>query len=147
MSTKLAWIKHAYPEHTGGGCMVDILTLPNNLALVVSDEYVGLYKDAEAFYNDEGEACLEGFWTSPHAPEAGYPCDHGEGVTVINPEQGTSRVEVEALAEDALNAACRLIQDRIGQTDGGLAGMFFSGDEVQAKLCAYIRAELQAKGV
>lgn len=37
--------------------------------------------------------------------------------------------EIDQLAEDALNALCLFVQDRIGQTDGGNASMFWSGHE------------------
>lgn len=50
--------------------------------------------------------------------------------------------DVEDLAEDALNIACLMIQNRIGQGDGGLAGIVFSDDEVKNKFAEYIRAEI-----
>ena len=37
--------------------------------------------------------------------------------------------EIENLAEDALNALCLFVQQRIGQTDGGFASMFWDGRE------------------
>jgi hypothetical protein len=57
--------------------------------------------------------------------------------------------EIEALAEDALNAACLEIQKKLGVTDGGVAGVFFSGDEgddVRAHFNYYIRLELNWMG-
>lgn len=39
-----------------------------------------------------------------------------------------SEKQLENVLEDALNAACASIQDAIGQTDGGVAGIFFSGN-------------------
>ena len=53
--------------------------------------------------------------------------------------------EIERLAEDALNAACKCIQDRLGQTDGGLAGMWFSDEDAHRWFGDYIRAELAEK--
>lgn len=50
--------------------------------------------------------------------------------------------KIDDLAEEALNAACLLIQDSIGQTDGGVAGMFFSDNEVKEKFKEYIRLEM-----
>ena len=128
MSEKLYWAKKHHAENTGGGCIVDIIELQNGLTVCISDEYVGLYRDPEAFWEDGNE--LEGFWMTRHTK-----CP----VATEN--------EVEALADEALDAACKLIQDRIGQTDGGIAGFYFSGEEVQAKLCGYIRAELKEKGI
>ena len=37
--------------------------------------------------------------------------------------------EIDNLAEDALNALCLYVQQRIGQTDGGVASMYWSGRE------------------
>jgi hypothetical protein len=37
--------------------------------------------------------------------------------------------EIENLAEDALNALCLFVQQRIGQNDGGFASMFWDGRE------------------
>lgn len=52
--------------------------------------------------------------------------------------------DIESLIEEALNAACRSIQDRIGQTDGGIAGMYFSGgnrDDFDKLFRQYIETE------
>lgn len=50
--------------------------------------------------------------------------------------------EIDNLAENALNAACLVIQDALGVTSGDLAGHFFSDGEVKDKLMDYIRSEL-----
>lgn len=55
---------------------------------------------------------------------------------------------VERMCEDALNAACLSIQERVGESDGGLAGILFSGSGKQALFDAisdYVWAELRAK--
>ena len=52
---------------------------------------------------------------------------------------------IDSLAEDALNAACLSIQDALGQTDGGAAGIFFSGDaeeKIKEILREYVRFEI-----
>lgn len=36
--------------------------------------------------------------------------------------------EIDDVLEEALNSACFTIQKAIGQTDGGVAGVFFTGD-------------------
>lgn len=41
---------------------------------------------------------------------------------------------VEDAVEDAINAGCRRIQDYLGVTDGGFAGVYFSGLEHRKKL-------------
>lgn len=56
--------------------------------------------------------------------------------------------DVKNLAEDALNEACRHIQDVIGVETGDLASMFFSGknqDLIQEILSRYIQSELTLK--
>lgn len=52
--------------------------------------------------------------------------------------------EIEALAEEALNKAVLLIQERMGIQTGDLAGVFFSGED-PARFEAYIRSELSMK--
>jgi len=52
------------------------------------------------------------------------------------------------LAADALNAACLHIQEKLGQDDGGVAGIFFSGPEgeqVVRLFMNYIQLELSMK--
>jgi len=56
-----------------------------------------------------------------------------------------SDAEIKELADDALSAACKFIQDRLGQDDGGVAGHFFSGENretVERVLSDYIKTEL-----
>jgi hypothetical protein len=35
--------------------------------------------------------------------------------------------DIERIADAALDVLCRFVQDEIGQTDGGIAGIFWSG--------------------
>ena len=54
--------------------------------------------------------------------------------------------DVHLIAENALNAAILSIQDELGQTDGGVAGIYFSGDRekiVLDILKSYIRTEIE----
>jgi len=53
------------------------------------------------------------------------------------------KINVKELAEEALNAACKLMQDRLGVTDGGFASAFFSDDQVQDVFVEYINAEVE----
>lgn len=55
----------------------------------------------------------------------------------------TDKGDVKGLAEEALDAACLVIQNKLGQTDGGVAGHFFSDNRVQERLMAYIQTEIQ----
>jgi len=48
--------------NTGGGCMVDVLTLSNNKVLCLSDEYAGLYNSIDDMLEDDGTKCLNGFY-------------------------------------------------------------------------------------
>ena len=49
---------------------------------------------------------------------------------------------IKDLAREALDAACLLIQERLGVETGDLAGMFFDDDRVEDSLRNYIRSEL-----
>ena len=56
--------------------------------------------------------------------------------------------QVRWLADQALNEACRHIQDALGIKTGDVAGMFFSGDnkdQIEEILREYISLELQIK--
>jgi hypothetical protein len=65
----------------------------------------------------------------------------------------TAEVVLKAAREQDLDAACIIIQDAIGQTDGGVAGMFFSDLDTPAewgtftvserleRLCNYVLME------
>jgi hypothetical protein len=48
--------------NTGGGCMVDVLTLKNGQVLCLSDEYAGLYNSIDDMLEDDGTKCINGFW-------------------------------------------------------------------------------------
>jgi hypothetical protein len=48
--------------NTGGGCMVDVLTLSTGKVLCISDEYVGLYHSVDDMLEDDGTKCIQGFW-------------------------------------------------------------------------------------
>jgi hypothetical protein len=52
--------------------------------------------------------------------------------------------EIDNLAEDALNALCLFVQERIGQTDGGNASMYWSGREEIIQ--DYVEYEVVMKG-
>ncbi len=52
--------------------------------------------------------------------------------------------QIKELAEEALNKAVLLIQERMGIQTGDVAGVFFSGED-PARFEAYIRTELSMK--
>lgn len=56
--------------------------------------------------------------------------------------------QIEEITEEALNAMCASVQDAIGQTDGGFAGIYFSGDNhlIKQIIKDYIRGEI-SRGV
>jgi len=83
--------------------------------------------------------------------EAGAPCPAGEctacgALSYLVPAQGDAAqggdVNVQGLANDALDAACLLIQRALGVTDGGLAALVFSDGKAAELLCEYIRSEI-----
>jgi hypothetical protein len=56
-----------------------------------------------------------------------------------------TQTEITDIAEHALNAAVLHIQDHLGQTDGGVAGIYFSGDKehlIIEILRSYITTEI-----
>ena len=59
-----------------------------------------------------------------------------------------TEAENDRLAEEALDAACRAIQDRLGISDGLLASLFFTGDNLETVLAVfrqYIQAEREGQ--
>jgi hypothetical protein len=53
--------------------------------------------------------------------------------------------EIETLADEALNEAVRLIQDKLGVQTGDFAGMYFDNDRwkvMQQVLAGYIVSEI-----
>lgn len=50
---------------------------------------------------------------------------------------------VDTIVDNALNDACLSIQTAVGQTDGGYAGIFFSGDNATAFLRQYVLDEME----
>lgn len=60
----------------------------------------------------------------------------------------THNKEIQLMAERALNAAIFSIQEELGQTDGGVAGIYFSGDKehlITQILKDYITTEIMFK--
>jgi hypothetical protein len=54
-----------------------------------------------------------------------------------------TKEELENIASEALNALCLSVQEAIGQTDGGVAGLYFSGDHLINEIINdYIRTEI-----
>lgn len=49
---------------------------------------------------------------------------------------------IDELAEEALNAACYLMQTKLGVNDGGYASIIFSGGEVKQRFIDYINGEI-----
>ena len=57
--------------------------------------------------------------------------------------------EIHAMAERALDAACLSIQDNLGQEDGSIAGVYFSGHREEIILDilkSYIQTEINFAG-
>lgn len=55
------------------------------------------------------------------------------------------RHEIESIVDDALNAAIASIQAAVGQPDGGLAALWFTGEReavIKAILTDYARVEI-----
>ncbi len=53
--------------------------------------------------------------------------------------------KIDSLTDDALNAAVATIQSALGQSDGGFAALWFTGERealLRSMLADYVRAEL-----
>lgn len=61
-------------------------------------------------------------------------------------EHDEMKKKVDEIVEDALNAACFSVQTQLDVTDGGLAGIMFSGDDERLafsdSMIEYVKAEL-----
>lgn len=58
----MVYIVKTEQYNTGGGCMVDVLTLSTGKVVCISDEYVGLYHSVDDMLEDDGTKCINGFW-------------------------------------------------------------------------------------
>lgn len=57
-----------------------------------------------------------------------------------------TQTEIQDIADEALNAACRVVQERLGVPNGDLAAHYFQGHTERAiddVLRGYIRHEIQ----
>ena len=57
--------------------------------------------------------------------------------------------EIQDIADEALNAACRVVQERLGIKSGDLAALYFQGRTervITDILRGYIRTEIQEGG-
>jgi hypothetical protein len=58
-----------------------------------------------------------------------------------------SKTQIEIIVEDGVNAMYAAIQEKMGQTDGGVAGVYHSGSEVEAMLVKffqeYVKTEIR----
>lgn len=60
-----------------------------------------------------------------------------------------TRNEINDLADEALNVACKHIQDKLGVKFGDVAGLYFSGpvdEQIRIILAGYIKSELNWMG-
>lgn len=58
-----SFIKEIATENTGGGCMVDFVTMTDGRVLSLNDEAIGVYASKEAFYDaDDGDKALKFMW-------------------------------------------------------------------------------------
>ena len=55
------YIEKVESMDTGGMTIVDFVTLKDKKVICISDEYIGLYKDMDSFFEDEN-GFINGFW-------------------------------------------------------------------------------------
>ena len=73
----------------------------------------------------------------------GQPAVNAAGQAATQQGVPLNDADVAALANDALDAACQVIQSALGVEYGDNASIFFSDDLVLSTFSAYIHAELQ----
>jgi hypothetical protein len=92
-------------------------------------------------------------WGEEESPDICPSCgntDKQQTVYQTNQKENTIKTytqnEINAIADAAFNHAILHIQDHLGQTDGGVAGIYFSGNRekiVLDILKSYIRTEIE----
>jgi hypothetical protein len=55
----------------------------------------------------------------------------------------TCKLMIDALVEEAVNAACKMIQDRLGVKTGDVAAAVLSDGAIERELVRYVHAELE----
>jgi hypothetical protein len=124
---KTEFVESVSCENTGGGCYVDFVTLKDGRVLGINEEYVVLYDS------------MDDVWEGEHKERPAMK---------IPPKKLMSDEQMANLATEAADVAIAHIQAKIGQTDGGFAGDFFSNDEqwntLTTVLFDYLNAELKS---
>ena len=127
---KTEYIQKIDTVNTGGGCMVDLITLNDGRVIGLNDECAVLYDNIEDFYYEGGSRSLFAFW--------------------IPRIERMSSAKIADLADSAANEAIRQIQDALGVKTGDFAGLYFSGGDnlkaLQSILSDYIKAEISEGG-
>jgi hypothetical protein len=75
-----------------------------------------------------------------------YRAETGNAAYVARISQKT--LDIDTIAQNALDAACASIQDDLGVNTGDLAGMFFTGEAEEnfmRVIKSYIRCEIDCK--
>lgn len=74
---KMKFIKNQFVENSGGGCMLDILTLDDEKVVVISDEGVGVYHTLKDMYECRGDEALQYIaFEDVKPPLPDWPVDH-----------------------------------------------------------------------
>ena len=74
---KMKFIKNQFVENSGGGCMLDILTLDDEKVVVISDEGVGVYHTLKDMYECRGGEALQYIaFEDVKPPLPDWPVDH-----------------------------------------------------------------------
>jgi len=119
---------------TGGGCSAWQKQVGKNW-VVLSDECTHKLGDI-------GNVFMMGFYDGSEDDL------WGNNIGAVDLQVGipvTSEDDIDDIAEKAVNALALSIQNDLGVTDGDLASIYFSDDEVKDWVKTYIKAELKAK--
>lgn len=122
--------------HTGGGCTA--------LQKKVEGGWVVLSREVSHELGENLTPFLMGFYDDSEDGETMWGNELGMaklqvGVPVVTND------EIDDLAEDALNAMCKTVQDYLGIKHGDNAALYFSDDRFKALIKDYIKDEIDVQ--
>jgi hypothetical protein len=120
--------------HTGGGCTA--------LQKKVNGGWVVLSRECTHKLGENLTPFIMGFYDGSEGDMWGNELGISYlqvGVPVVTNE------EIDDLAEDALNAMCKTVQDYLGIKHGDNAGLYFSDDRFKELIKDYIKDEIDVK--
>jgi hypothetical protein len=135
------FVDNTFTENTGGGFMVDFIQLKDGRCIGISEECLVVYPSFNFFQNEDvGSSNLPIIMFEPMLKDKHEPyCPSNQG-------HECKCLDVDYIADQALNSACLKIQEMLDVPTGDLAGQVFSGNnQVLQGLKHYVRQEIGVK--